>query len=292
MEKLAPKIKNGQETLKKILAIPRGDMQNFGLSTEVAATDLARAGIIDEVVDVLPENVRSEFIGRWGEYEVTVDETFVANLLSGAATDFNQYLFAEFYHRLAGNEFTLANLHSGDTLLHAGCGPLPGTDICLSQLGVKVTGVEVDDMRTREATAVLKKLTELKQLGTGSVRVRNYAIETVRFNGYKVILFSAMVLDKPTKLVLRDMYSSLGSGGENPDYLILRDTWGIGRLMYPPITGKSTVYEFVGDTREFLNPNDRIISKLYKINIAGRMSDWGGAGTESTGYMPTLSPRG
>ncbi|PIZ60888.1 hypothetical protein COY20_00795 [Candidatus Shapirobacteria bacterium CG_4_10_14_0_2_um_filter_40_12] len=62
--------------------------------------------------------------------------------------------------------------------------------------------------------------------------------------------------------------------------------------MYPPITGKSTVYEFVGDTREFLNPNDRIISKLYKINIAGRMSDWGGAGTESTGYMPTLSPRG
>jgi hypothetical protein len=291
MEKLAPEIENGREILKKILAIPRGDMQNFGLSTEAAATDLARAGIINKVVDVLPENVRSEFIGRWGEYEVGVDETFVAQLISGAATSFEQYPFAGFYHRLAQYEFQLAHLKAGDTLFHAGCGPLPGTDICLSQLGVKVTGVEVDNTRTREAIAVLEKLTELNQLGSGSVGVRNYAVETVRFNGYKVILFSAMVPDKPTTQVLRDMHSSLGSGGENPDYLILRDTWGIGRLMYPPITGKSTVYEFVDDTRGFLNPNDRIISKLYKIKIAGRMSDLGGAGTESTGYMPILSSK-
>jgi hypothetical protein len=248
-----------------------GELMTFGNNLEAIAFGAARQGVIDAVVGHLSPQLQERIVDLYGRFEVLVDEGFVRDVIAGHISRPEEYRFTPFYQQLARNEYELAGLKPGDRVIHYGSGPCPGTDIWLyKQFGVPVIGVEIDPIRADEARQLLDKF---GLYGPDALSVVTAEAAFVNSSDSKLVIISAMVPTVPTEKSVYNLVRLASPGGNSPEKVILREPYGAGKLFYPPITGKANFHHFeeIGNTLSKLTPEDRILSRLFRVSPLGRV---------------------
>ncbi len=119
-----------------------------------------------------------------------------------------------FYSDLVGGELKHADLPSGSSVLHVGCGALPLTALRLARRGFSVTALDRDPRATAAAQRFLRRQPE-----AGSIQVKTGDGGSIDARPYDAVWVSLHVL--PRERTLRHLLRSMRPGGRlvyrNPD---------------------------------------------------------------------------
>jgi len=154
------------------------------------------------------------------------------------------YEYILYYEDIVESEIRLADITSGDKVLHIGCGSLPSTAILLSQkIGIQTTALEKNPSSVKDAKFTVKTLHQEYQVKINQANALNYPIESysviVVSQGieprYEVLNHIAKTMQTGTRVLFRTFSSN--TGGITSQDTILNTIFNVGKTVLHPQHG-------------------------------------------------------
>ena len=236
-----------------------------GLFLRKTLTKAIRAGHGIRVADSYTTDQVNQLQKLHGNYEVAVDNRFIDNILSGQATNPDQYPFQETYDRLSFMEANAAGLKKGGPVIHIGTG-WPGTAVGLyRQFGIPVTCVEKDHKFAQRSKEGLERL---GLLGSDKLQVVCADGSILNPEGYSAVIVSAMVPNEDKNKIVYNM-RQLATGWLSDPLLILRTPADRARALFyqeldPDMLSNQWLTQ-VSETTPFTGAADPLKSLVFRV---------------------------
>lgn len=246
------------------------DIMDAGQRLESIVARAVADGVGDRVAASYTPAQREQLRSIHSDYEVAVDYRFMDDVLSGVATNPDQYHFQPRYDRLAMMEGQAIGLDNRRRVIHIGTG-WPGTAIGLyRQFGTPVTCIEIDSDLADKSRKALERI---GLLSGDKLQVVNYDGVNVNPEGNNAVIVSAMVPKGDKELIIKNM-RDLASGQDSDPMLVLRTPSDNSRALFYQELGREPAvgggFRAVTSTAQMLQQDDPL--KSYACRVRERAS--------------------